>query len=222
MRLERRLHVGRGLAGELDPRVGPGERGVGVAADGLARVLGEPLLVQAGLEVERCQRLEGGRERRKTCRRRLGRVRRDRRDGCTGPRGLGGQRAVAVHGQRSFGADHRPHPGCRSRGVEVEPGDAAAGDRRAQDERMQHSGELDVDRVAGRAACSNRPVLPWRRRADDLQRGVVGPRLDLVLLVDQDPDVLEAPLHLALRLDETGLHVVSWPDASRIARSIFG
>ena len=209
MRLERRLHVRRGLAGQLDAGVGPGERGIGVPADGLARVLGEPLLVQARLEVERCQRLEGGCECCEACRRGFGRVGRDHRNGCAGPCGLGRQRAVAVHGQRPFGPDHRAHPGRRSRGVEVEPGDATAGDRRAQDECMQHPGELDVDRVAGRAACSNRPVLAWRRRADDLQRGVVGPRLDLVLVVDQHPDVLEAPLHLALRLDEPRLHAVS-------------
>jgi hypothetical protein len=199
----------RGLAGQLDAGVGPGERGVGVPADGLAWVLGEPLLVQSRLEGERRQYLEGGCERRETCRRRLGRVGRDHSDGLTGPRGLGRQRAVAVHRQRSLRADHRAHPGRRSRGIEVERGDAAAGDRRAQDERVQHPGELDVDRVAGRAACPHQPVLAWRRRADHLQLGLVGPRLDLVFLVDQDPHVLEAPLHLPLRLDEPRFHAVS-------------
>ena len=44
VRLERRLHVRGRLAGQLDARVGAGERGVGVAADRLARVLGEALL----------------------------------------------------------------------------------------------------------------------------------------------------------------------------------
>ena len=43
-----------------------------------------------------------------------------------------------------------------------------------------------------------------------------------VVLVDEHPDVLEAPLHLALRLDEPRLHATTWPDARRIARSIFG
>ena len=102
-------------------------------------------------------------------------------------------------------------PGRRARGVEVEPRDAAARDRRAQDECVQHPGELDVDRVAGRAARPHRPVLARRRRADDLQLGLVGPRLDLVLLVDERPDVLEAPLHLALRLDEPRLHAAPAP-----------
>jgi hypothetical protein len=88
--------------------------------------------------------------------------------------------------------------------------------------RVQHPGELDVDRVAGGAAGAHRAVLPGDRRADDVESGVVGPRLDLVVLVDEHPDVLEAPLHLALRLDQARLHATSCPDARRIARSIFG
>ena len=87
---------------------------------------------------------------------------------------------------------------------------------------MEHPRQRHIDGVPGGPAGSEKPVLPHGRLADHVQLGVVGPRLHLVVLVDEHPDVLEAPLHLPLGLDEPRLHATTWPDARRIARSIFG
>ena len=54
------------------------------------------------------------------------------------------------------------------------------------------------------------------RLPDDRQLGILGPRLEVVVLVDEHPDVLEAPFHLALRLHEPGSHATSCPEARRI------
>ena len=67
---------------------------------------------------------------------------------------------------------------------------------------MEHPRERDVDRVADATCGARGAVLPCRGLADDGQVRVGGPRLDVVALVDEHPDVLEAALHLALRLDE--------------------
>ncbi len=87
---------------------------------------------------------------------------------------------------------------------------------------MEHARERDVDRVARRAARAERAVLTGCGLADDREVGTLGPGLELVLLVDERPDVLEPPLHLALGLDEPLRHSAACPDAVRIARSIFG
>jgi hypothetical protein len=61
-----------------------------------------------------------------------------------------------------------------------------------------------------------------RRRPADEREVVLGlPRLEVVLLVDEHPDLLVAPLHLRLGLDEA-CHQAPPPAARRIARSIFG
>ncbi len=86
---------------------------------------------------------------------------------------------------------------------------------------MEHSRQRDVHGVADASCRARQPILAGGRPADDGQVGVVGPRLDVVILVDEHPDVLEAPFHLALRLDEAR-HSVSCPEAWRMARSIFG
>ena len=127
-----------------------------------------------------------------------------------------------VDRQRCVRADRRADARGRTRGVDVERGHPAARDGRAQDGRVEHPRQLDVDGVARRAARAHRPVLADRRRADDPELRVVGPRLDLVLLVDEDPHVLEPALHLPLGLDEPRLHATSCPEARRIARSILG
>ena len=64
-------------------------------------------------------------------------------------------------------------------------------------------------------------VQPNARAADDVELGFVVPGLEVVILVDEDPDVLVPALHLPLRPDESDRHS-SAPAARRIARSIFG
>jgi hypothetical protein len=57
----------------------------------------------------------------------------------------------------------------------------------------------------------------WR---DDRELGAGGPGLEVVILVDERPDLLDASLHLAGAADEACHH--AGPAARRIARSIFG
>ena len=92
---------------------------------------------------------------------------------------------------------------------------------RPQYDGMEHSGERHVDREPDAARGTRGAVLPRGRVTHERQLRVRVPRLEVVVLVDQDPDVLEAPLHLALRLDETR-HSATCPEARRMARWIFG
>ena len=81
-----------------------------------------------------------------------------------------------------------------------------------------HAHVNGIDTSAAAAA----PGVVGVYTADDLELGLLGPRLEVVVLVDERPDLLEAPFHLALRPHEPRSHVTSCPDARRIARSIFG
>ena len=122
MRLERGLHVGGRLAGQLDAGVGRREGGVGVSADDLPRLLGEALLRQPLVEEKRRPFLELERQ----CdQARFGCVRRVRGDGGDGlarPGRLGRQRRVATHRERPFGPSTALTPGVRraaSRSIET-------------------------------------------------------------------------------------------------------
>ena len=77
---------------------------------------------------------------------------------------------------------------------------------------MQHPGQLDVGGEGRLAAHALGPVDARRRPADHLERPG-GPLLERVLL-DDEPDLLAAPLDLLLRADQ--------PCHVRIASSIFG
>ena len=98
----------------------------------------------------------------------------------------------------SPGPTHGPHAGRRPCRLEVERGHAGARDRRAENQRVEHPRQGDVDGVARRAARPDGAVQAGRRFPHDVELDVLGPRLDLVVLVDEDPDVLEAALHLPL------------------------
>jgi hypothetical protein len=222
VRLERALDVGGRLARQLDPRVGGREAGVRVTAHRLARLLGEPLLLEPAVDLERGEGLVVGGQRREPCSRPLRRVGRHDGDRSAGPCRLVRQDGVATHHGRISWAEHGAHAGRRPRRLDVETRHAGTRDGGAEDERVEHPRQRDVDGVARRAARPDGPVEPGRRLADDVELRVLGPRLDLVVLVDEHPDVLEASLHLALGLHEAGLHATSCPDARRIARSIFG
>ena len=77
---------------------------------------------------------------------------------------------------------------------------------------MEHSGQLDVRRVARLAARAQRPGHPGGGPADDLARAG-RPLLEHVLL-DDEPDLLVTALDLLLGSDQS-CHV-------EIASSIFG
>ena len=222
VRLERGLDMSWRLALELDDHLCRREGIVRVTPHRLARVLGEPLLVEPAVELERRQLLDLERERSDAGIGVLERVRGDGGDRRAGPGGLAGEHALPAHRERPLRPEHDADAGHGARGVEIEVDHAAARDGRAHDACMEHPGEGDVHREAGRAARPQRPVLPGRRLADDVELGRLGPRLEVVVLVDERPDVLEAPLHLPLGPDEPGPHSTSCPDARRIARSIFG
>ena len=222
VRLERCLDVCRRLARELHPDLGGREGAVRIAADRLGRVLREALLVESARGVERREHLVVGSQRGDACRGGLGRVGRDGRDGLPGPRRLGREHACAGHRERAFWAEHRSDTGRRARSVEVEARHPRAGRRRPKHAGMEHARQRDVDRVACRAARAERAVLARRGLADDRQLCVLGPGDEVVLLVDERPDVLEAPFHLALGLDEPLGHPTACPEAPRIARSILG
>ena len=113
VRLERRLDVGGRLAGQLDEHLGACDRPVRVAADGLARILGEALLLEPGVERERGQRLEPEPERRDALGQRVTRVRRHRRDRRTRPVRLGGEDVLAAHRERAVGPSTARTPGRR-------------------------------------------------------------------------------------------------------------
>ena len=85
---------------------------------------------------------------------------------------------------------------------------------------MEHPRQPNVDRVPHAARGARVAVVARRRLPDERQLGVGRPVLDVVRLVDEDPDVLVAPLHLLLRANEAGRHAP--PAARRMARSIFG
>ena len=129
---------------------------------------------------------------------------------------------LAAHRHRPIGAEHGPHARVALAASTSSPGHATRARPARAGRARAASRQLDVDRVAGAPARAHRAVLPRGGRADDGEPGVVGPRLDLVVLVDEHPDVLEAPLHLPLGLDQPRLHATACPDARRIARSIFG
>ena len=85
---------------------------------------------------------------------------------------------------------------------------------------MEHPGQANVDRVPHPARCAGVAVVARRRLPDERQLGVGRPVLGVVRLVDEDPDVLVAALHLLLRANEPRGHAS--PAARRMARSIFG
>ena len=90
--------------------------------------------------------------------------------------------------------------------------DSRVGVRRAQDRRVEHAGQLHVRRVARLAANALECVDAHRVAADDRERPG-GPLLERILL-DDEPDLLEAALDLLLGPDQSR-HV-------RIASSIRG
>ena len=108
VRLERGLHVGGRLAGQLDAGVGRREGGVGVSANDLARLLGEALLRQPLVEEERRPFLELERQCDQACFGCVRRVRGDGGDGLARPGRLGRKRRVAAHRERSLRARAPP------------------------------------------------------------------------------------------------------------------
>ena len=86
---------------------------------------------------------------------------------------------------------------------------------------MQHPRQADVHRVLDPAGGPCRAVESRGLAADDGQVCVGGPRLEVVLLVDECPDLLDAALHLAGAAYEPR-HQPCASAARRIARSIFG
>ena len=79
-------------------------------------------------------------------------------------------------------------------------------------------GEACAKRIA--AGGARVAVVARRRLPHERELGVGGPVIGVVRLVDEDPDILVAPLHLLLGANEAGRHAP--PAARRMARSIFG
>jgi hypothetical protein len=77
---------------------------------------------------------------------------------------------------------------------------------------VEHPGQLEIGGEACLAANPLRPVLPESRPADDVERAF-RPLLQRILL-DDEPDLLEAALDLLLGADQ--------PRQCRIASSILG
>jgi hypothetical protein len=109
-------------------------------------------------------------------------------------------------------AEHRANAGEGERRREVDPPHARVGVRRAEDRRLEHPRQPDVRREARLAAHPLRCVLSRSRSPHDRERAC-GPLLERILL-DGDPDLLEAALDLFLGADQ--------PCHVRIASSIFG
>ena len=88
---------------------------------------------------------------------------------------------------------------------------------------MEHPRQRDVDRVARprRSPAAGRRAA-WRAARRSSRSASSGQVSRSSSSSTSDPDVLEAPFHLALRLDEPRSHAISCPEARRTARSIFG
>ena len=207
---------------QLDRDLGRRERGLGVAARVVRGVLRETLLGETVPHVDEVREdleIEGERDKPRPCCFRG--VRCDNRDRGSGIRGLRGEeRRARRQGQIARRPDHGPHPGDRTRRVEIERAHGSVCDRRAKNRCVQHPGQPHVDREAHAARSARRPVVSWRRPTDEIELGVGRPARGVVALVDEGPHVLVAALHLLLRANETGGH--GPPAARRIARSILG
>ena len=218
------LHVGGRLAGQLDAGVGRRERGVGVAADGLARLLGEPLLGEPRLE-RRAERSasNAGASAARPAAAASGVSAATTAIGVARPRGSAVRRAVAAHRQRALRADHGPYAGrrralrrgrARSRGS-ARP--ARAGRARGA------SPAADVDGVA-RARRSRARGPSWRvagvpTTSSSASSGHVSTSSSSSTSTQTSS---KRPSISRWDLTKPGLHATSCPEARRIARSIFG
>ena len=109
-------------------------------------------------------------------------------------------------------ADRAPDSGSAERRPELDAGRTRMGVRAAHDHRVQHPGKLHVGGEEHLAAHPAEAVLAWSGAPDHVA-GAGRPLLERIL-VDDEPDLLEAALDLLLGADQSR-HV-------RIASSIFG
>jgi hypothetical protein len=107
---------------------------------------------------------------------------------------------LRVDSRHLAGADHGQHSRCSARGGQVDPADAAARVRAAQDGGVQHPGQADVAREASFTAGLGEAVEARRVPADDVAG--TGRPLDERVLVDERPDLLVAALDFRFGLDQ--------------------
>jgi hypothetical protein len=192
VRFERLLHVrGRAVLG-LDDHVGLGEARLDVAPLILRGILGEALLGEPLLEIDHePERFPARSERGDATRGGRGIGGRERRDGSSGVLGLGGQHLLAGERRGVSRSRDREHARDGTGSLEIER-DARMCVRRAQHDGLEHAREPDVrdEACVARHALGARDAR--RRGADHGELRRVGPRLDVVLGLDEHPALLEA------------------------------
>jgi hypothetical protein len=221
VRLERRLQMVGRLELEHHRRVGGGKRLIDVAPGRFVGVARESLILQRRVGIDDVGlRVDLGRQRDDAGRRVLRRISRYDGEGLSCVLGLLGEGRCVVERNLRGGRQHDSDAGGSERRRHVQGGHARMRNRGPQHRGVQHPGQADVHRVLRLAGDLDRRVLARRLAADDRELGADGPGLEVVLLVDERPDLLDASLHLAGAADEARHH--AGPAARRIARSIFG